>query len=207
MPNSNSAIERDLQALRAEVQLLRDKQEISELIALHPLTVDGGQWPSDQLSVYTEDGVFSFCPAESSPPSAEPVRSTAADVVDTRVRDLIKQASVEDGIMGARMRGLTHFAGPAHILVSGDEALAFSYLLVLERDTAAEPLHVPPHGITRGWRTLGASVNLWECVRGPQGWRFARRSIRRVGSEETAKLFRRFLDARAASLRGGAASN
>ena len=207
MTNFNSTIEKDFERLRAEVQLLRDKQEIAELISLHPLTVDGGQWPSDQDSLYTEDGLFSFCPAESAPPSAEPVRSTAADIIEARVRDLIKQAAVGDTMAGARMRGLTHFAGPAQVLVSGDEALAFSYLLVMERDTTAEPLHVPPHGITRGWRTLGASINLWECVRGPQGWRFARRSLRRVGSEESAKLFRRFLEARAVSLKGGSASN
>jgi hypothetical protein len=207
MAMSNSTLEGDLQALRAEVRLLQDRQEIAELIALHPVTVDGGQWPFEQLSIYTEDGVFNFCPAESAPPSPEPVRPTAADMVDVRVQDLVKRGSMGDALAGARMRGLTHFAGPAQILLSGDEALAFSYLLILERDPKAEPLNVPPHGITRGWRTLGASVNLWECVRGPLGWRVSRRSLRRVGSEESAKVFRRFLDARAAPLHVGAASN
>jgi hypothetical protein len=77
----------------------------------------------------------------------------------------------------------------------GDTAVVTSYLQIIIPETAAEPIEVPGHGSTRGFRLHRVFANRWELVRTPEGWEIERRFARRIGLEAARELLARGLDA------------
>ena len=95
------------------------------------------------------------------------------------------------GIEAAIAGGLAHFAGLPHIELDGDRAVVTSYLQILVPQTQGDPVDVPNHGSSKGFRVHRMTANRWELARTPQGWKIKRRTLRQLdGSEPARKILR-----------------
>ena len=87
-----------------------------------------------------------------------------------------------------------------HIELDGDRAVVTSYLQILTPHPSAEPVEVPNHGVSRGFRIHRVAANRWELVRGAAAWKIKRRTLRPLdGSEAARQLLRRALEPRDAN--------
>jgi hypothetical protein len=78
-----------------------------------------------------------------------------------------------------------------HVEIDGDTAVVTSYLQILAPHPSAEPVEVPNHGTTRGWRVHRVGANRWELVRSAGEWKIRRRTMRTLdGSEPARELLR-----------------
>jgi len=81
-------------------------------------------------------------------------------------------------------------------MLDGDEAVVTSYLQILAPHPSAEPIEVPNHGVSKGFRIHRVAANRWELVRTPAGWKIKRRTLRPLdGSQEARQILRRALAA------------
>ena len=165
-------------SLEARLQDTEDKLDIFNLIASHPPIIDSGQ--SDYVSaVWMADGVF-----------------------DSYSRQRVGAEAIAEAMSGpevgsARDAGLSHFCGLPHVIVTGDTAHAIVYLQLVGPDTEREPVDVPNHKRTRGYRVHNVLVNRWDFVRTAAGWRIKRRAIRLIdGSEPARDIMRGTFEAR-----------
>ena len=105
-------------ALEARLQLLEDKQQITDAIASYGPLVDGGH--AEQVgALWTEDGVYDV---------------EGYDDMDSRAGiEAMVRSDAHQGLIGA---GCSHFLGPAHVRVDGDTAVAVceSVLIVRHKD-------------------------------------------------------------------------
>jgi hypothetical protein len=165
-------------ALEARLRAVEDKLEILNLIASHPPSADtGADYYTAQ--VYTEDGVF----------------DRGANLSGGRTNKEVAAVMTTPGHKAAIEGGLAHFAGLPHIALSGDTAVVTSYLQILTPNAAAEPVEVPNHGASKGFRIHRVGANRWELVRTPQGWKIKRRTLRPLdGSEPARELLRGALE-------------
>ena len=120
--------------LEERLRAVEDRLEILNLIASHPPSADTG---ADHYvrTVYVEDGVIDLGGGK------------AANGKDA-VAAIVKTPGHQAAIAG----GLAHFAGLPHIVVKGDEATVTSYLQILTPHPTAEPMEVPNHGTSKGFR-------------------------------------------------------
>ena len=161
--------------LEDRIRAIEDRLEIYNLIASHPPSADTGG--SDHVAAsWVEDGVFDRGENLSSP----------------RGRDIIANHVLTPEHQAAIAGGLAHFTGLPHVAIDGDTAVVTSYLQILVPQTQGEPVEVPNHGSSQGFRVHRMTANRWELVRTPQGWKIKHRTLRQLdGSEPARKILRK----------------
>jgi hypothetical protein len=153
---------------------VEDRLEIYNLIAAHPPSVDGRAM-GYTASVWTEDGEF----------------DRGAGLTSYRGRDQIAGGGARPAMEEAQAGGLCHFAGLPHVAIDGDTAVVISYLQILVMQTQGEPVAVPNHGTSKGYRVHRVVANRWELVRGDDGWKIRRRMLRLIdGTEPPREILR-----------------
>lgn len=163
-------------ALERRLRAIEDRLEIYNLVAAHPPSADTG---ADYFAraVFTEDSTLDLGAGKGASGN-----------------DAIAAALSAPGHQAAIAGGLAHFAGLPHVQIDGDEAVVTSYLQILTPHPSAEPIEVPNHGASRGWRVHRVGANRWELVRTPAGWKIKRRTLRVLdGSEPARDLLREAL--------------
>lgn len=135
---------------------LKDESEIRNLIATYGPHVDHGDSEA-VAAIWVPDGVYDVDGGAGGYRGREEI---AAMVRSKPHQDLI------DG-------GCAHVLGPLHVAVSGDEATAIGYSLLV----AAQG---EQHTILR------MSANTWYLVRTDEGWRVTRRVNRRLSGSASA---------------------
>ena len=149
--------EERLARLEQRLQRLEDELAITRLIASYGPLVDAGE--SEAVAgLWTEDGSY----------DVEGWQMT--NQADIRA---MVESDAHQGLIGG---GCSHFLGPAHVVVHGDEAIAVcESLLVRHRDG--------------GYSVRRAGANRFELRREPDGWRIAHRTTRALdGSAEARGL-------------------
>ena len=104
-----------------------------------------------------------------------------------RGRDAIANQVLGPEHTAAIEGGLAHVTGLPHVAIDGDRAIVTSYLAILVPQTQGEPVAVPGHGSSRGFRVHRMTANRWELVRTPQGWKIKHRSLRQLDGSEPAR--------------------
>src|SRR6266478_5903451 len=161
-------------SLEDRIRAIEDRLEIYNLIASHPPSADTGG--SEHIAAsWVEDGVFDRGENLSSPRG----RSTIANQVQSPEH----QAAIA--------RGIAHFTGLPHVAIDGDTAIVTSYLQILVPQTEGNPVEVPNHGSSKGFRVHRMTANRWELVRTAAGWKIKRRTLRQLdGTEPARKILR-----------------
>jgi SnoaL-like domain len=162
--------------LEQRLREIEDRLEILNLIASHPPSADTG---ADYFTraVYVEDGSMDLGGGK----GASGNEAIAA---------IVTTPEHKAAIAG----GLAHFAGLPRIEIDGDNAVVTSYLQILTPDNGSEPVAVPGHGASKGFRIHRVGANRWELVRTPQGWKIKRRILRPLdGSEPAREVLRQAL--------------
>ena len=170
--------ETTVSALEARLRMVEDRLEIYNLIASHPPSADTG---ADYYTraIYLEDGAIDLGGGKA---------ASGNEAIAAIGRSAEHQAAIAGG--------LAHFAGLPHIAIDGDEAVVVSYVQILTPHPAAEPVSVPGHGTSRGYRAHRVGANRWELERTAQGWKIKRRTLRPLdGSEPARELLRTALRA------------
>ena len=116
---------------------------------------------------------------------------------DTGGSDHISASWVDDGVFdrgedatrgrSAIAGGIAHFTGLPHVAISGDTAIVTSYLQVIVPQTQGDPVAVPNHGSSKGFRIHRMTANRWELLRTPQGWKIKQRTLRQLDGSEPAR--------------------
>src|SRR6516165_12204587 len=73
------------------------------------------------------------------------------------------------------------------VRVTGDTAVAISYLQILVPDRVGPLFDVPNHGSSRGFHVHRVSANRWEFVRTDEGWKIRRRTLRPLDGTPPAR--------------------
>lgn len=150
-------VEERLAVLEERVQLLEDELEITRLIASYGPLVDAGE--ADAVAdLWSEDGTY----------DVEGWQMTSRDDVRAMVRS--------DGHQHLIDGGCSHFLGPAHVTIDGDEAVAVcESILVRHRDG--------------GFSVRRAGANHFRLALEADGWRITERRTRALdGSAEARDL-------------------
>jgi hypothetical protein len=161
-------------SLEERIQAIEDRLEIYNLIASHPPSADTGG--SEHVAAsWVEDGAFDRGESLSSP------RGRAG--IAEQVRSPAHQAAIAGG--------LAHFTGLPHVVISGDTAVVTSYLQIVVPQTQGDPVDVPNHGSSKGFRIHRMTANRWDLVRTPQGWKIKHRTLRPLDGSEAARAILR----------------
>jgi len=165
--------------LESRLRDVEDRLEIYNLIASHPPGADTGG--SEHVAAcWVEDGVFDRGAGLSSP--------QGRDALAAQVRSPGHQAAITGG--------LAHFTGLPYVEIDGDRATVISYLQILVPQRQGDPVEVPNHGTSKGFRVHRMGANKWELVRTPDGWKFKSRTLRMLdGSQEARDILRHALRA------------
>jgi hypothetical protein len=160
--------------LEDRIRAIEDRLEIYNLIASHPPSADTGG--RDHIAAsWVEEGVF----------------DRGEDLSSPCGRDTIAEHVLGPEHQAAIARGLAHFTGLPHVVIDGDAATVTSYLQILVPQTQGDPVEVPNHGSSRGFRVHRMTANRWELVRTAQGWKIKRRTLRALdGSEPARRILR-----------------
>ena len=166
-------------SIEERLRMVEDRLEIYNLIASHPPSADTGG--SDHISAsWVDDGVFD--------------RGEDA----TRGRSAIAEQVLSPAHQAAIAGGIAHFTGLPHVAISGDSAIVTSYLQVIVPQTQGDPVAVPNHGSSKGFRIHRVTANRWELLRTPQGWKIKQRTLRQLdGSEPARDILRQAIAKRA----------
>lgn len=162
--SQNRTVEQRLQAIE-------DRLEILNLIAAHPPGADSASHDFAE-SFWLADGTVN------SAGEAKPYEAMIG-VLNT------------PGFAQAQRQGICHFAGLPHIAIDGDRAVATSYLQILAADPDGKPFELSAHGTSKGFRVLRLSVNRWDLVRTPQGWRIKKRTMRGMDTPGSRELLKK----------------
>src|SRR5438067_10900790 len=164
--------------LDERIRLIEDRLEIYNLIASHPPSADTGA-DDYTASVWTEDGVFDR--------GAEFPRPTGRAAIAGGSSNPEHHRAIEQGI--------AHFAGLPYLRVTGDTAIAITYLQILVPDRVGPVFEVPNHGSSRGFHVHRVSANRWEFVRTEKGWKISRRTLRPLdGTAPARDILKRALE-------------
>jgi len=144
-------------SLEERLRDVEDRLEILNLIAAHPPGADTGA-DTYIRTAWTEDGVLDL---------GSDKTMNGRDTIASHVRIPGHQAAIEFGIC--------HFAGLPHIALNGDTAVVTSYLQILVPQDQGEPVDVPNHGVSKGFRIHRAGANRWDLVRTKEGWKIKHR--------------------------------
>jgi hypothetical protein len=161
------------------IRAIEDRLEIYNLIASHPPSADTGG-SAHVASCWVEDGTFDRGAGLSSP--------RGRDALASQVQSPAHQAAIAGG--------LAHFVGLPYVAIDGDRATVISYLQILVPQTQGDPVEVPNHGRSKGFRVHRVGANKWELVRTADGWKFKSRTLRQLdGSEPAREILRQALRA------------
>ena len=162
--------------IEERIRGIEDRLDIYNLIASHPPSADTGV-KAYIRSIFVEEAVLDLGGAK-----------TAAG--NETISDMSQRPAHQEAIRA----GLAHFAGLPHVEIDGDRAVVTSYLQILAPHPTAEPIDVPAHGVSKGYRVHRVGANRWELVRTPQGWKIKRRTYRTLdGTEPALDLLRQAL--------------
>jgi hypothetical protein len=150
---------KDAGALEARMRAIEDRLEILNLIASHPPSADTGA-DFYARAVYAEDGVFDR-------------GDVAGGISVDGYAELMNRQAHKDAIKG----GLGHFCGLPYVEIDGDRATVTSYLQILT-PAQGEPVEVPNHGASKGFRIHRLAANRWDLARIDGRWRIKRRTVR-----------------------------
>jgi hypothetical protein len=161
-------------SLEDRIREIEDRLEIYNLIASHPPSADTGG--KDHIAAcWVEDGSFDRGEGLSSP--------SGRKALSEHVMSPAHQAAIAGG--------LAHFTGLPFVKIDGDTAVVISYLQILVPQTQGEPVEVPNHGSSKGFRVHRVVANRWELVRTADGWKFKHRSLRLLDGTEPARTILR----------------
>jgi hypothetical protein len=162
--------------LEDRIKAIEDRLAIYNLIASHPPSADTGA-QSYIRSIFTDDAVLDLGGAKSASGNEA-------------ISEMSQRPAHQEAIRG----GLAHFAGLPHVELDGDRAVVTSYLQIISPDALAEPVEVPAHGLSKGYRIHRVGANRWELVRTHHGWKIKRRVFRSLdGSADALDILRRAL--------------
>jgi hypothetical protein len=163
-------------SIEDRLRAIEDRLEIYNLIASHPPSADTAA-SAHIRAIFTDDGVLDLGGSK-----------TASGNV------AISEMPQRPEHQAAIRAGLAHFAGLPHVSIEGDEAVVTSYLQIIAPNPSAEPVEVPAHGVSKGYRIHRVGANRWELVRTAAGWKIKRRSFRSLdGSDGALDLLRQAL--------------
>lgn len=143
-----------LAELEQRVRVLEDERAISRLILSYGPLVDGGH-ADDVAALWEPDGVY--------------------DVDEWlmngrhQIAAMVRSSAHQGWIAG----GCAHVAGPPHVTVTGDDAVAVGYTLMV--------VHGPS-----GFTVRRATANRWVLRRTPEGWRVTDRTSRMLDGRDQA---------------------
>jgi SnoaL-like domain len=170
---------RETGTLEQRLRAIEDRLAIYDLIAAHPPSADTGAGEYT-ASVWTDDGVFDR--------GAEFARPTGGAAIAGISTSTEHRRAIEQGI--------AHFTGLPYVRVTGDTAIAISYIQFLVPDRFGPMFEVPNHGSSQGFHLHRVAANRWEFVRTAAGWRISRRIVRSLdGSPAARELLRTALEA------------
>src|SRR5947209_11594662 len=133
-------------SVEERLRAIEDRLEIYNVIASHPPSADTAG--SDHISAsWVDDGVFD--------------RGEDA----TRGRSAIAEQVLSPAHQAAIAGGIAHFTGLPHVAISGDTAIVTSYLQVIVPQTQGDPVAVPNHGSSTGFRIHRMTPNSSALVR------------------------------------------
>jgi hypothetical protein len=155
--------------LEDRLRAIEDRLEIYNLIAGHPPSADTGADFFARAS-YLEHGTLDLSAGKG---------ATGAEAIGAIITTPEHHAAMAGG--------LAHFASLPHIQIDGDEAIVTSYLQVLTPDRSAEPVPIPGHVASTGFRIHRLGANRWELVRTAQGWKIKRRTLRPLDGTAPAR--------------------
>ncbi|MFI6517689.1 nuclear transport factor 2 family protein [Spirillospora sp. NPDC050679] len=132
--------------LERRLRLLEDEREITRLVLSYGPLVDSGR-ARDVAALWTADGVYDV------------------DELYMEGRPEIEAMVASDAHRNWIRGGCAHTIGPPHVTVSGDDATAVGYTLMVVNT---------PEGFT----VRRATANHWRLRRTPAGWRAVTRTNR-----------------------------
>lgn len=152
-----SDLETRLAELEARLRRLEDEQAVTRLILSYGPLVDSGS-AAEVASLWEEDGVY----------DVDELLMTGRREISAMVSSRAHQNWIHGGC--------AHVVGPPHVTVTGDEATAVGYTLMIVNT---------PDGFT----VRRATANHWRLRRSPDGWRVTDRTNRVLdGREESPAL-------------------
>lgn len=151
------------------LRAIEDRLEIYNLIAAHPPSADTGA-DFYARAAYVEDGSIDL-------------GSGKGAAGNQAVAAILTTPEHQAAMAG----GLAHFTALPHVQIDGDEAVVISYLQILTPDWPAQPVDVPGHGASKGFRIHRIGANRWELVRTAQGWKIKRRTLRPLDGSAPAR--------------------
>ncbi|HKH00005.1 MAG TPA: nuclear transport factor 2 family protein [Bradyrhizobium sp.] len=152
-------------SLEQRIQALEDKLAIQQLIMSYPLVVDSGA-VDVAASLWTADGIFDRGAADSEKHSGNFEGAYGLDAILKEIGGSALQA--------AREAGLCHVMTAPQITISGDNAVAIGYTLMVGRDGAEFRIRRP-------------TANRWEIVRDGSEWKIKRRTLRLIDGSPAAR--------------------
>jgi hypothetical protein len=159
--------------LAARLTAIEDRLEIINLLAGAAMSADvaaGEYW----TSMFSEDAVLDRKPG-------------APDVG----RDAIVSIVTGDEQHTAAAHGMAHLASVPHITIAGDSAQATGYLLVVIPNESAPAVALPGKVSPLRLSIYHLSVNQWDFLRTPAGWKVTRRIVRPVAGEDARDIINR----------------
>lgn len=154
--------------LEERLRHIEDRLEIYNLIASHPISADTAA-KAYIRSIYTDDGTLDL-------------GGSKVAIGNESISEMSQRKPHHDAIAA----GLAHFAGLPFVRIDGDIAVVTSYLQILAPNPHAEPVEVPAHGVSRGYRIHRVGANRWDLVRTAEGWKIKRRSYRTLDGSQPA---------------------
>ncbi len=148
-------VERRLAALEERLAQLEEEKAVARLISSYGPLVDSGSADA-AAALWEPDGVY----------DVEELVMTGRDEIAGMVRS--------DTHQGWITGGAAHFVGPPHVTVTGDEAVAVGYSLMILRQGD-------------GFEVRRATANHWRLRRGPDGWRVTARTARVLDGRPQAR--------------------
>lgn len=163
-------------AIEQRIRGIEDRLAIYNLIASHPPSADTAA-QSHIRSIFTDDATLDL-------------GGTKVAIGNATISEMSQRPAHREAIEA----GLAHFAGLPHVTIDGDRAVATSYLQIITPALDAEPVEVPAHGVSRGFRIHRVGANRWELMRTAQGWKIKRRTYRTLdGSGDARDILRQAL--------------
>jgi hypothetical protein len=155
--------------LEERLRRVEDRLEIYNLIASHPISADTAA--KDYIrSIFVEDGTLDLGGAKIA-------------TGNENISEMSQRKAHHDAIEA----GLAHFAGLPYVEIDGDTAVVTSYLQIMAPHPTAEPVEVPAHGTSRGYRIHRVGANRWELERTAAGWKIKRRAYRSLDGTAPAR--------------------
>jgi SnoaL-like domain len=131
-------------ALEDRLRAVEDTLAIYHLIASHPPAADTG---TDRYyrDAFASDGQIDLGGGKGA-------------TGNEAIAGIVKTPEHQDAIAG----GLCHFAGLPRVVLSGDTAVATSYLQIITPDRHGAPRELSGHGTSTGFRIHRVGANRWE---------------------------------------------